>query len=193
MALQIFDKWGLNPREQRVATIFVGVLAVMLLLAVPVGLQTLVSSRKAENEELRAALTAVQAARSQVRDRQSAKDAIAIRYQKKAPPLAGFIEQSARSNKLDVNDSVDRPEVPHGKRYVERSTVVHFKKAGMLPIAKFLETVEKSQYAVAVTRLNVRKRSGEPDSYDVEVGVSAYDRTEAAATEKPTTPTDKKP
>jgi len=193
MALQIFDKWGLNPREQRVATIFVGVLAVMLLLAVPVGLQTLVSSRKTENDELRAALTAVQAARSQVRDRQSAKDAIAIRYQKKAPPLAGFIEQSARSNKLDVNDSVDRPEVPHGKRYVERSTVVHFKKASMLPIAKFLETVEKSQYAVAVTRLNVRKRSGEPDSYDVEVGVSAYDRTEAATTDKPTTPTDKKP
>ncbi len=195
MALAIFDKWGLNPREQRVATIFVIVAGAMLLLAVPIGMQSLVSSRKAENDELRAALTAVQAARSQVRDRQFAKDAIATRYQKKTPPLAGFLQESARSNKIDVTDSVDRPEVPHGKRYVERNTVIHFKKASMLPVAKFLETVEKSQHPVSVTRLNVRKRSGEPDSYDVEVGVSAYDRTEAPAAPAPTDKpaTDKKP
>ena len=50
----------------------------------------------------------------------------------------------------------------------------------MRPIAKFLEAIEKSGYPVAVTRLNIRKRAGEPDSYDVEVGVSAYDRTEVA-------------
>jgi general secretion pathway protein M len=181
MALAIFERWGLNPREQRVATIFLGVAGVMAILAIPVGLQSLVSSRKTENEELRTALTNVQAARSQVRERQNVKDAIALRYNKKAPPLAGFIEQSARANKLDVTDSVDRPEVPIGKRYVERSTVVHFKKAGMMGIAKFLETIEKSQYAVAITRLNIRKRAGEPDSYDVEFGLSAYDRNEAAA------------
>jgi general secretion pathway protein M len=53
----------------------------------------------------------------------------------------------------------------------------------MGPIAKFLESLEKSDYPVAVTRLNIRKRAGEPDSYGpVEIGVSAYDRT------APTTP-----
>jgi general secretion pathway protein M len=67
---------------------------------------------------------------------------------------------------------------------VERNTVIHLKKAGMFPIAKFIESLEKSGYAVAVTRLAVRKRSGEPDSYDVEIGVSAYDRSEAPAGEK---------
>ena len=50
----------------------------------------------------------------------------------------------------------------------------------MLPIAKFLEAIEKSDYPVALSRLNIRKRAGEPDSYDVEVGVSAFDRTEPA-------------
>jgi general secretion pathway protein M len=82
--------------------------------------------------------------------------------------------------KLEVTDSVDRPEVPHGKRYVERSTVIHLKKSGMYPIAKFLESLEKSGLALAVTRLEIHKRSGEPDSYDVEVGVSAFDRNEQA-------------
>ena len=185
MANAIFERWGLNPREQRAATAFAAVAAVMLVLAVPFGLSAMVSSRKADNDELRSALALVQAARAQVRERQAKKDLIASRYQKRAPALAGFIEQSARSNKLEVSDSIDRPEVPIGKRYVERTTVIHVKKAGMLPLSRFLETLEKSQMSIAVSRLNIRKRSGEPDSYDVEVGVSAFDRTEQSAAPPP--------
>jgi hypothetical protein len=47
-------------------------------------------------------------------------------------------------------------------------------------LARFLESIERSGYPVAVTRLNIRRRSGELDSYDVEVGVSSYDRLQAA-------------
>jgi general secretion pathway protein M len=152
----------------------------MLLLAVPIGLQTLVSSRKSENEELRAALSAVNGARAQIRERQERKSSISQRYGKKAPQLAGFLEQNASAQKLQVTDSVDRPDIPHGKRYVERTTIIHLKKSGMGPIAKFLEAIERSGHPVAVSRLNIRKRSGEPDSYDVEIGVSAYDRNETS-------------
>jgi general secretion pathway protein M len=49
----------------------------------------------------------------------------------------------------------------------------------MLPLARFLEAIEKSGFPVAMTRLSVRKRNGENDSYDVDVGVSSYDRSEA--------------
>ncbi len=185
MAIAIFERWGLNPREQRMATVAVLVIGVMLLLAVPIGVQSLVSSRRSENEELRGALTAVNGARAQIRERQERKASIAQRYGKKAPQLAGFLEQTASAQKLQVTDSVDRPDVPHGKRYVERNTVIHLKKSGMGPIAKFLEAIEKSAYPVAVSRLNIRKRAGEPDSYDVEVGVSAYDRTETTPAPAP--------
>jgi len=180
MVIPIFERWGLNPREQRMASIAVVILAAFLLLAIPVGLQTLVSSRRSDNEELRAALAAVNNARGQIRERQERKAGIAQRYQKKAPQLAGFLEQNASAQKLQVTDSVDRPDVPHGKKYVERNTVIHLKKSGMGPIAKFLEAIEKSGFPVEVSRLQIRKRSGEPDSYDVEVGLSAYDRTETA-------------
>ena len=185
MIIPIFERWGLNPREQRMASIAVIVVGVMVLLAVPIGLQTLVSSRRNENDELRTALTAVNNARGQIRERQERKSSLAQRYGKKAPQLAGFLEQSASAQKLQVTDSVDRPDVPHGKKYVERNTVIHLKKSGMASIAKFLEAIEKSGYPVAVSRLNIRKRAGEPDSYDVEVGVSAYDRTETAPTPTP--------
>lgn len=179
MVIPVFERWGLNAREQRIATIAVFVLAGMLLMAIPIGLQSLVSSRHAENEELRGALSAVNNARAQIRERQERKASIAQRYGMKAPPLAGFLEQTASAQMLQVTDSVDRPDVPHGKRYVERNTVIHLKKSGMGPIAKFIEAIEKSSHPVAISRLNVRKRAGEPDSYDVEIGVSAFDRNEA--------------
>ena len=44
MAIAIFERWGLNPREQKVATVALFVLAGVLLLAIPVGLSMLVSA-----------------------------------------------------------------------------------------------------------------------------------------------------
>ena len=165
MLMPIFERWGLNPREQRLATITVYVLIVVLVLLVPVGLSTLVSSRRAENDELKEALSAVNGSRTKIRERQDRKASISARYAKKPPQLGGFLEQNAATAKVQVSDSVDRPDVPHGKQYVERHTVIHLKNTGMGPIAMFLEGLEKSEYPVSDTRLNIRKRKGDPDSY----------------------------
>jgi general secretion pathway protein M len=176
----------MNARERRLVGIIGVVAGVLLLLAVPFGLEAVVRSDISENDELRQALTDVQDARGRVRERQAKKDAIVTRYAKKAPSLAGYLEQEARQQKLEVTDSTPLPDVPHGKRYVEHGTNIHLKKTGMLPLARFLESIEKSGYPVAVTRLSIRKRSGENDSYDVETGVSSYDRSEPAASTAPT-------
>jgi general secretion pathway protein M len=170
----------MSARERRVLSILGLVGALLLLLAVPFGLGAIVRSGASENEELRQALGDVQDARGRVRERQAKKDAIVLRYAKKAPSLAGYLEPGARQQKLEVTDSTPLPDVPHGKRYVEHGTNIHLKRTGMLPFAKFLESIEESSYPVAVTRLNIRKRSGENDSYDIEIGVSSYDRSEAA-------------
>ena len=180
--LAILDRLSrLNPRERRMATILGAIVGVLVFLGLPAGLEAAVISRRSDVAELRAALDAIQAARAQIKERQSKKDMIAARYAKRAPVLAGFIDELARAQKLEVADSVDRPEIPHGKKFSERSTTIHLKRSGMLPVAKFLESVEASGYPVTVSRLDIRKRAGEPDSYDVEIGVSAYDRTEAGA------------
>ncbi len=46
----------------------------------------------------------------------------------------------------------------------------------MLGLAKMLEHIEGSGHLVAVTKLNLKPRAGEPDSYEVELGISAFDR-----------------
>jgi general secretion pathway protein M len=177
------DRISLSPRERRLAMILGGVLAAILLVGVPIGIEFWVRTRRDAYEEMRTTLSSVQNARTAVRERQAKKEAISQRYQKRAPALAGFLEQAAREQKLQVVDAVDRPEAPHGKRYVERNTVIHFKKVGMLALGNFLQTLETSGNAIAVTRLDVRKRTGDPDQYDVEVGVSAYDRNESTKDE----------
>jgi general secretion pathway protein M len=170
----------LNARERRMATLAGIVVGVVFFIGLPAGLEAAVISRRTDVSELRDALDAVQKARTSIKERQSKKDSIASRYLKRTPALAGFLEELARAQKLEVTDSVDRPEVPHGKKFSERSTTIHLRKSGMLPIAKFLESVEGSGYPVTVSRLDIRKRAGEPDSYDVEIGISAYDRVDHA-------------
>ena len=133
----------------------------LIVIVLPVGLEAAVHSRLSDVDDLHAALDAVQSARGQIRDRQSKKAAIALRYQKHTPALAGLLEQLATAQKLEVVDSVDRPDQPRGKKFTERATTIHLKKAGMLPISKFLESVEQSGYPVTVSQINLRKRAGE--------------------------------
>ncbi len=182
----IFERWGLNPREQRVASIAVYVFAFFLILLVPVGLSMLVSTRRTENEELKDTLALVNGARPKIKIQQERKSLIVSRYAKKAPQLGGFLEQKASAAGLQVQDSVDRPDVNHGKQYIERETTIHLKNSGLGPVARYMEAVEKSEYPVSVTRFNIRKRSGENDSYGpIEIGVSAYDRNAPTATASP--------
>jgi general secretion pathway protein M len=175
----------MNARERRLVTLLAIAGGVLVLLAMPVGLEAIIHSARADNDDLQQALSDVQDARVRVRERQAKKDAIALRYAKKAPALAGYLEQTARQEKLEVTESTPLPDVPHGKRYVEHGSNVRLKKTGMLALARFLEDIEKSGFPVTVSRLNLRKRSGENDSYDVEAAVSSFDRLEVTAAPAP--------
>jgi general secretion pathway protein M len=56
---------------------------------------------------------------------------------------------------------------------------MRMRKVGMLPLAKMLEQLEQQHMPISISRFNIRKRGGERDSYDVELGLSAFDRSEA--------------
>lgn len=171
-----FDK--LAPRERRMMGWLLVAVSVFVLFMAPIGVSVMVGGRRDANKALRDAISSIKSARDDVRQRQAKRAAVLARYEPRAPVLAGFLEKAARDNKLDVVESQDRPEVPHGKKYTERSTVVKMRKASMLQVAKMLEEIEQQHVPVAITRLNVRRRGGENDSYDIELGVSAFDRSE---------------
>lgn len=179
-----FEK--LEPRERRLLTILGSILGVVLLLALPIYVVKTVSDKRAENEQLRVLVDSIYEARAAIGERKAKHDTLLARYGRPAPALAGFIEEAARANNIGAAESQDRPEAPHGKRYTERMTVVKMHKVGMLALAKMLEKIEQSGFAVVISKLNIKPRSGEADSYEVELGVSAFDRKPDAPAPTPT-------
>ena len=171
----------MSPRERRLATGFGFILVATLLFLVPFGVDAMLRTRRDQNRELRDAVHSVQAARGRVAARKARRDEIAGRYMKRAPKLAGFLEQLAKEQKIEIPEAQEKPELPIGKRYIERATTVRLRRVNGFPLMKLLERIEQSGYPVAISRLSLCKRSGEKDSYDIELGVSAYDRSDAPA------------
>ncbi|HEV8247063.1 MAG TPA: hypothetical protein VGP93_14900, partial [Polyangiaceae bacterium] len=89
-----------------------------------------------------------------------------------------FLAKLAGEAGLEIPESQDRQSVPHGKKFEERSTKITLRKVGMYKLVKFMEKIEQSGHPVRISALNIRKRGTEPDSYDVDMVVSAFDRKE---------------
>lgn len=166
----------LEPRERRLLGILGGVFGAIAFLAVPIGIAASVHSQSSENDGLREAISSIDDARERVAKAQAARDAITARYANVAPPLSAFIAKLASEVQVDIPESQDRQAVPHGKRFMERATKITLRKVGMLKLAKLMEKVETSGHPVTVSMLNIRKRASEPDSFDVDLVVSAFDR-----------------
>lgn len=174
----------LSAREQRILNAALLALGVLFVVLLPITLTVLVHSKRAENEALRDAANAISDGRDQVEKVKLEKAATQARYAKPAPPLAAFLAGLASESGVEIPESQDRQAVPHGKKYTERSTKIALHKVGMLKLAKFMERIEQSGNPITISSLNIRKRGSEPDNYDVDMMVSAFDRSASADAQK---------
>jgi general secretion pathway protein M len=166
----------LEPRERRLLGVFLTILGLILLLAVPLGVAALLSSKRGEAQALRDAITAIQVGRPEVIAHERDRQQVIARYANPAPPLASLLEKAASAYKIEIPESQDQAPVPHGKRYSERSTKLTLHKIGMLNLVEFLQKLEQSGHPVAINKIDIRKRATEQDSFDVDMTLSAYDR-----------------
>jgi general secretion pathway protein M len=182
----------LDERERRLLGILVVVFAGLVVALVFLGTPALLASQRSDNQALREAIEAIQQDRAAVQKADAERRAVLERYASPAPPLAGFLASLAQQSAVEIPESQDLDTVPHGTRYEERSTKIALRRVGMLALVKFMERIEQAAHPVRISRLNIRKRGSELDSYDVEMIVSAYDRkapepkpAEAGAAEQP--------
>ena len=171
------DIFGLRARlagESALGWALAGLMAVTV-----VGLELWGWSIQREARDIADAVTEVRDARPKVVNDKAVRERAQKRYGTKAPELATFLEEKAKSAAVSLADTQPQAEIPsEGKQFVERGAVTHMRKVGLKPIVSFLEALESPRLPLAVTKLNLRKRSTEANSYDVELGVSAYDRKE---------------
>jgi general secretion pathway protein M len=167
---------GLEDRERRLLGILVAMVVGAVLLLPPAALYALVHSRRGEVDEIREAIQAIDDERETVERAKAGKGALEQRYASPAPPLAAFLARLAAEAGVEIPESQDRQAVPHGKRFEERSTKLTLRKVGLIKLVKFMEKLEQSGHPVRISQFDIRKRGSEPDSYDVDLVVSAFDR-----------------
>jgi general secretion pathway protein M len=173
----------LEPRERQLLGLLALVFAGLVVLLIPVTITALLSAKRGDTESLREAISELRQSREQVREIERERQTVLSRYARPAPPLASFLASLASQNALEIPETQDRPSVPQGKKYEERSTKIVLRKVGLRNLGKFMEGIEVSGHPVRISALNIRKRGIEPDSYDVEMIVSAFDRKETPAKE----------
>jgi general secretion pathway protein M len=166
----------LDDRERRLLGVALGIALLGLVLLPPAALFAVLHSRRSEVDAVREVIAEVHDSSAVIERAKAEKGATAERYARQAPQLQAFLASLASQTGVEIPESQDRQAVPRGKRFEERSTKVTLRKIGMLKLVKFLEKIEQSGYPVRITQLNVRKRGSEPDSYDVDLVVSAFDR-----------------
>ena len=166
----------LEDRERRLLGIALAIVVVGAILLPPVSLFAFVHSKKSEVDDVRAAIQAIVDEQDALDSARSEKTAITQRYSRPAPQLQAFLARLASEAGVEIPESQDRQVVPRGKKFEERSTKITLRKIGMLKLVKFLEKIEQSGHPVRITQFDVRKRGSEPDSYDVDMIVSAFDR-----------------
>jgi len=106
----------IDPRERRLLTVFLAVLAVLVLVVVPIVTRRAILSRRGDNELLRKAINDLSESQQAILKGDALRQAILARYARVAPPLGALLDTQARQNGIEIPESQDRPLVPHGKR-----------------------------------------------------------------------------
>lgn len=189
MILQSFGERiaKLEPRERRMLGGLALAFGLLFALFLPAYLYSRLSAQRDENEEIKEFLDKVEAEHGKIAEKQASREVLKARYEKPMPQLATFMEQAAKANGVEIDESSPKPDVPHGKKkeYVERVQTMKLRKVGLLGLVKMLEKIERSGLPVALTRLSLKPRSDGPDSYDVEAAISAYELKDAPKKAQP--------
>jgi len=173
-----FEK--LSPREQRLLTVFGGVVGAMLVLGAPAYLFSAVSSARQDNADVRAQLRRMDSAAQLLSDRRAAREAREALYAKAQVPLASFVESGARAQTSTCPSRATSP-TPFLKGYVEHATQLKFRQGRPAGPGVRARADRKSGLPIAVTSLHVSSRST-PDEYDVTLTVSQYEKKAAPRT-----------
>lgn len=176
---------GLGERERKLLIAFVSIFCLLCAVLIPLWVRMGVSDQEDENEVLTEAINDLSAERLTIAKRKQVMAQLDSRYRKTAPPLAGFLANIAERFDIDIPETQDRSIVPHGKVFKERQTRIRLTKVGMRKLSDFMEGVVSAGYPVAITRLDIKKRGTNPDEFDAEMDVSAFDREESKPKAKP--------
>lgn len=107
------------------------------------------------------------------------------------PPLRSMLSNIAKGLSMTIPELKELPDQLHGDRWVEHVMEVRLKQMDLQSSVQFMVEVEASRksFPIAITRLEMIKRRGHADEFDVKMAVSTYERkADAGKNKAPSSP-----
>lgn len=164
----------LNERERRLLALMGSVFAVVLIVVPMYTMLATISDIETENADINEVLRDIYRSEGRLERQKGARLAVDRLYNRKAPSLGGFLEESAQQYGVSGLSITDQPKLDMGG-YTRRSVRVSLPTVELRPLIDMLADIENSSYPVAIERIQLdggRRRK----SYNAKLTVSAYDR-----------------
>lgn len=177
---------SLSLREQVLIYVMGGTFVLLVLVLGFILMNAKVSSIEdevADNDRILLELTTKGERLLEVQQEREKEEA---RFDRDLPPLPGLLERLAGEAGIEIPESREMPDDPIGKKWVRKSVEVRLRRVGLKPFTDFMVKIENENRKIplAITHVTVKKRAAEPDSYDVDITVSAYTKTSSGKKKK---------
>jgi hypothetical protein len=177
---------SLTPREQILIYVMAGTAVLLIVVLVFILMTSKINSLEdqvAENDRVLLDLATKGEKLLQVKKERDKEEA---RFDRELPPLPGLLERLAGESGIEIPESRELPDDPIGKKWVRKSVEVRLRRVGLKPFTDFMVRIknENKSIPLAITHVTVKKRAAEPDSYDVDISVSAYSKKGAGKKKK---------
>jgi hypothetical protein len=182
-------EWSrMAPRERRMFTILVSAVLGAFVLAVAVVTIQSLSEIADSNDAAREALAAIAKHRDEfleARDRMKAQE---VRIGYEPPQLAADLESAAHEVNIQIPETVPRPAVPAGKRYLEHNVDVTLRQVDLLALSKFLSRLETGRRLIVVTKMSIKRHFGDGEKLNVSFTATAFERVKDSGPKKKPAP-----
>ncbi len=166
----------LTPRERTMVSALGLTFLVTVTLMVTFLVSDAIAGREERNQAMRQALRDLDTHRETYLKAKAKADLLEGKLSKSGTQLQGYLEAAAKETGVQIPDSSEKPPLPAGKSFIERSVDLRLTKVTLDALAKFMKKVETGTSLVAVTSLNIRTRDDKHVELDVEMSVSTYER-----------------
>jgi len=177
--VRIATEWNrMSVRERQLVALLGAAFAGCAMLVV--GYLTFASYQETReaNQKLRDAIDLIAKHSDKYREDKARAEQIKLRIGNEPPQLAADLEAAAKDAGIQIPETVDRPDVSAGKRYVEHSLDVKLRKVDLKSLATFLSKLETNRRSlILVTRLGIRRSFGaEGTMVDVDLTATTWER-----------------
>ncbi len=173
-------EWNrMAPRERRLVAVLGGaVFAVLVAVLALLTTQSLADIRQ-HNEDARIALEDISKHRNEYLDARSKMMAQESRIGLGTPQLAADLEAAAREAGIgSIPETVSRPAVPAGRRYLEHNIDVTLRQVDLLSLSKFLSKIETGPRVIIVSRMNIKRVFADGEKLNVSLTATAWERVD---------------